>query len=113
MIRRPPRSTLFPYTTLSRSFAFYRRHTVDALLAVPQPASSGFITAQLQNVGELSANGIEASLEATVLRGSWLTWDLGPTIPPNPPNVLSPGGKAFPKLVPGHPGPAWARATGP
>src|SRR2546429_3370999 len=23
MIRRPPRSTLFPYTTLSRSFTFY------------------------------------------------------------------------------------------
>src|SRR2546429_1439208 len=65
MIRRPPRSTLFPYTTLSRSFTYYRRHTVDALLAVPQPASSGFITAQLQNVGELSANGIERSEEHT------------------------------------------------
>src|SRR2546422_9116193 len=28
MIRRPPRSTLFPYTTLSRSFAV-REHEVD------------------------------------------------------------------------------------
>src|SRR3712207_8294491 len=26
MIRRPPRSTLFPYTTLFRSFALCRRH---------------------------------------------------------------------------------------
>src|SRR5438309_6452081 len=26
MIRRPPRSTLFPYTTLFRSSAFLRRH---------------------------------------------------------------------------------------
>src|SRR2546429_10026024 len=105
MIRRPPRSTLFPYTTLSRSFAFYRRHTVDALLAVPQPASSGFITAQLQNVGELSANGIEASLEATVLRGSWLTWDLGSTISTNHTNVLSTAGKVFYNIVSGPPEP--------
>src|SRR5690348_17410162 len=26
MIRRPPRSTLFPYTTLFRSLSFQRRH---------------------------------------------------------------------------------------
>src|SRR3712207_8679552 len=29
MIRRPPRSTLFPYTTLFRSVVFSRRHFVD------------------------------------------------------------------------------------
>src|SRR2546426_3964652 len=28
MIRRPPRSTLFPYTTLFRSLPFVLRHTV-------------------------------------------------------------------------------------
>src|SRR2546425_11034980 len=28
MIRRPPRSTLFPYTTLSRSPALHRRHQI-------------------------------------------------------------------------------------
>src|SRR3712207_7421647 len=34
MIRRPPRSTLFPYTTLSRSeFLFGRRDELDAPLA--------------------------------------------------------------------------------
>src|SRR3712207_8166455 len=35
MIRRPPRSTLFPYTTLFRSFAF-RLFTFDLLLVVFQ-----------------------------------------------------------------------------
>src|SRR5258708_26399940 len=30
MIRRPPRSTLFPYTTLFRSRAFYFRQTFEA-----------------------------------------------------------------------------------
>src|SRR5437660_7412464 len=39
MIRRPPRSTLFPYTTLFRSKAEHRvedveRHHVDAVVAV-------------------------------------------------------------------------------
>src|SRR5258708_25655122 len=34
MIRRPPRSTLFPYTTLFRSLAAVRRQTVGAVLAV-------------------------------------------------------------------------------
>src|SRR3712207_8270945 len=29
MVRRPPRSTLFPYTTLFRSFQFERQRRVD------------------------------------------------------------------------------------
>src|SRR2546422_10104677 len=33
MIRRPPRSTLFPYTTLFRSAAVDRRHGVDRVRA--------------------------------------------------------------------------------
>src|SRR2546430_11390523 len=46
MIRRPPRSTLFPYTTLFRS-AFHRRALEIALLvgapaAVLQPISGDF-----------------------------------------------------------------------
>src|SRR5256885_6635426 len=33
MIRRPPRSTLFPYTTLFRSLiAFWREHFVDSAI---------------------------------------------------------------------------------
>src|SRR2546430_11328797 len=38
MIRRPPRSTLFPYTTLFRSQSFHR--AVDAFIGGP-PASRG------------------------------------------------------------------------
>src|SRR3712207_7565645 len=33
MIRRPPRSTLFPYTTLFRSAGFLGSHLCDELLA--------------------------------------------------------------------------------
>src|SRR3712207_8339522 len=41
MIRRPPRSTLFPYTTLFRSKAALQPKTVGAGLAFPTPVNSG------------------------------------------------------------------------
>src|SRR3712207_9358930 len=43
MIRRPPRSTLFPYTTLFRSRHEYRRALVRAgrRREIPRPAESG------------------------------------------------------------------------
>src|SRR2546426_5820150 len=37
MIRRPPRSTLFPYTTLFRSGVFLRNSDIKAALAQRQP----------------------------------------------------------------------------
>src|SRR2546426_3810980 len=36
MIRRPPRSTLFPYTTLFRSEMRQDAHTSDLILKVPE-----------------------------------------------------------------------------
>src|SRR2546430_4178551 len=42
MIRRPPRSTLFPYTTLFRSRAFYRK-THDGYLLPDHQATPGAI----------------------------------------------------------------------
>src|SRR2546430_10344717 len=41
MIRRPPRSTLFPYTTLFRSQAGRRREYVEALSRLQLPLASG------------------------------------------------------------------------
>src|SRR3712207_7263828 len=41
MIRRPPRSTLFPYTTLFRSPARPRRSRADAAENGPDPAHRG------------------------------------------------------------------------
>src|SRR5258707_10131185 len=40
MIRRPPRSTLFPYTTLFRSVQI-EIQALDCLFWVPQPAAHG------------------------------------------------------------------------
>src|SRR3989454_11689812 len=53
MIRRPPRSTLFPYTTLFRSRAF----EAD-LLEVGLPARSGTVDQHLLLWDRLSAGGV-------------------------------------------------------
>src|SRR5260221_700840 len=41
MIRRPPRSTLFPYTTLFRSVAVPRQHVARVAYTPEQPAYPG------------------------------------------------------------------------
>src|SRR5438034_1750648 len=48
MIRRPPRSTLFPYTTLFRSQGFLGRpHRIHLIAFIPQDESEGLANASL------------------------------------------------------------------
>src|SRR3712207_5234618 len=66
MIRRPPRSTLFPYTTLFRSltatFDWYKRKTTGMLSAgIEIPGVVG-TEAPLQNVADMKNNGWELNL---------------------------------------------------
>src|SRR3712207_7844226 len=62
MIRRPPRSTLFPYTTLFRSPDVVHFHNFFPLLtpgALAEAAGSGLPTIQtLHNYRALCANGL-------------------------------------------------------
>src|SRR5258706_5477350 len=63
MIRRPPRSTLFPYTTLFRSPPHRRQllgqieHDLEALVFEPRPEHQGFRseehTSELQSLTNL------------------------------------------------------------
>src|SRR3712207_8329616 len=75
MIRRPPRSTLFPYTTLFRSLDFtflggrasleatvFRTDIEDLILAAAPAPSSGF-TSRLINGGEMYKTGTELGLD--------------------------------------------------
>src|SRR6266480_3176573 len=60
MIRRPPRSTLFPYTTLFRSFAERaRRELLAAGDTVRKPAveTVSELTAQEAHIARLAAGG--------------------------------------------------------
>src|SRR3712207_8183078 len=52
MIRRPPRSTLFPYTTLFRSVDVHRRGADDVALPGPDPVGVAADLAQALVGGE-------------------------------------------------------------
>src|SRR2546429_1746510 len=58
MIRRPPRSTLFPYTTLFRSFE--RRNPLDGSVATRAPAATP----------EDAVRAVEADRKSTRLNSS-------------------------------------------
>src|SRR5437667_1221542 len=64
MIRRPPRSTLFPYTTLFRSGGERRRSRPRAV-AAPDPAGGGD--------GEGRARGAALDRKSTRLNSSHIT----------------------------------------
>src|SRR5574340_1416041 len=53
MIRRPPRSTLFPYTTLFRSYPFLRRKKTDAGANPDDRRRSEEHTSELQSPKDL------------------------------------------------------------
>src|SRR5260370_10821559 len=61
MIRRPPRSTLFPYTTLSRSGVALQRSQQLAAWRVPQPhrsviAAAGQLLRSEEHTSELQSH---------------------------------------------------------
>src|SRR3989441_10315192 len=77
MIRRPPRSTLFPYTTLFRSKPLGGARTVRRFLEKPSPARAALLRSQgaLWNTG-LFAWGVarflgEAGAYARELKPGW------------------------------------------
>jgi TonB-dependent SusC/RagA subfamily outer membrane receptor len=65
---------------VSGEFTWYHKRTTDALFDVRQIPTLGFLDEQLDNVGELTNKGIEASLEATVLRTPKFQWTLGASL---------------------------------
>src|SRR3712207_7122139 len=70
MIRRPPRSTLFPYTTLFRSWSAEQSRAVDAdmlwTFAVQMP-----LQLMGRHVGELAGVVEEALADALGANGDW------------------------------------------
>jgi outer membrane receptor protein involved in Fe transport len=93
---------LFLGNRVSVDFNLYRRITHDALFPVTQPASLGFLGAQLQNVGSLRASGIEAAISGSLLRTGRLTRDAGLDGATNHSKVLNLGGA--PRFVIGEQG---------
>src|SRR2546427_12693529 len=70
MIRRPPRSTLFPYTTLFRSIGLWRKllflATIGGLLAIlffPDFFSETFLSVVMPVVGTIAGVPIDAGFD--------------------------------------------------
>ncbi len=56
-------------------FTYYNQKTRDALIAVPDPPSSGYSGTHLENVGEISNTGFEVLLNVTPVYSRSLQWD--------------------------------------
>src|SRR2546422_3261962 len=81
MIRRPPRSTLFPYTTLFRSMSLQKRHLAPAGLGPPQvngrrtaaPGSGRAPESNARRAGRAVAVAVEARVPAAGREASGTT----------------------------------------
>jgi TonB-dependent starch-binding outer membrane protein SusC len=89
---------------------YYWANTSDALLNVPQLPSLGFVSSQLENIGELENRGLEVTAQARMIERQGWGWDLGFNFSTNRSEVLDTGGQVFSTIVEGHPAPV-ARCT--
>ena len=76
---------------LSAEVTYYSQNTRDALFAVPSPPTEGGWAAQLQNVGEISNSGLEATVNASIIQGANFGWDVGAGIMTNKSEVVLSG----------------------
>ncbi|HEX6309262.1 MAG TPA: SusC/RagA family TonB-linked outer membrane protein [Longimicrobiales bacterium] len=56
-------------------FTYYNQKTVDALISVPDPGSTGFTGTHLVNIGEIANSGLELLLTGTPISRSRFAWD--------------------------------------
>lgn len=75
-------------------FTYYNQETRDALIPVQLVPSEGFTGSQLRNVGVLSNKGLELDVNATLVRGRALSWDMGLTVYTNKSEAVDLGGSA-------------------
>ncbi|HKL15511.1 MAG TPA: TonB-dependent receptor, partial [Balneolaceae bacterium] len=61
---------------VTTDFTYYNQTTTDALIPVPAVASQGFISSQVQNIGEIKNSGFEVDLNLNLLNNSNLAWDV-------------------------------------
>src|SRR2546430_7749932 len=80
MIRRPPRSTLFPYTTLFRSFSVTGNFTSNLEFADREKKKAFVESITSGNFHNQAAKGTESALSCMMARtaaytGREVTWD--------------------------------------
>src|SRR3712207_7110289 len=63
MIRRPPRSTLFPYTTLFRSMADHSAGTKDAIQPFVTTRMAGMVLGEVKQAPGTKSNTVGSHLQ--------------------------------------------------
>jgi TonB-linked SusC/RagA family outer membrane protein len=89
---------------LTSEFTWYKRNIDDALFSVRQIPSLGFLNSQLMNVGEMRSDGLELTVNVTMLRRGALEWSVGGSLYTNDSEVISLGGAADFELTGARPG---------
>ena len=79
---------------ITTELTYYKRSIQEALFRVRQVPSLGFFNTQLDNVGEMAANGLEAMLDVVVVRKPNFEWTVGGTYYTNHTEVKTLGGAA-------------------
>ena len=90
---------------LTGEFTYYNQLTRDALFQIPQTPTLGFGGSQLENVGRLTNEGVELSLNGKVLVRGDFVWELGATVSTNRSEVLDVGSATSSTIQVGHPAP--------
>jgi len=70
-------------------FTYYNQQTIDALLPVPAPPSSGWVGSYFVNVGEIRNSGLELSFDVAAFRGRSVSWDTRLSIATNANELVS------------------------
>jgi TonB-linked SusC/RagA family outer membrane protein len=77
---------------LNLEFTYYNKSSKDALISQELPPSAGTPTTRLVNIGEVRNRGVEASINANVLQGKSVNWDLTFSGSYNQNRIVSVGG---------------------
>jgi TonB-dependent starch-binding outer membrane protein SusC len=95
-------------------FTYYNKRTSDMLQSNSVPPSTGFISAQTTNLGEVTNKGIELALTATPIQRGRVTWDTRLNIATNANKLITfdipgktvetPGGQAYGSVQQHRPG---------
>jgi len=101
---------------IALGFTVYDKSTKNALTNITAPSSTGFLSSQFVNAGEVNNKGIEISLDAAIIDSPTLRWDVGLNFAYNKNTLVSLGGlKATTgarRLQEGYPiGGVWSRVV--
>ncbi len=77
---------------LGLEFTYYNKHTVDALMRVPDAPSTSFDSTHFVNVGEIANRGLELLVTASPIRKPNVNWDLSLSASTNHNELISFGG---------------------